>query len=77
MRLTGADISSDTGCWQAAAFYQCTQLSGSLVNSGSPMSACFSAVTQLTHGCKTSNLAVLGFTDTLARKPSALLAAIE
>ena len=54
MRLTGADISNDTGCWQAAAFHRCTQLSGSLVNSGSPMSACLSAVTQLTHGCNAS-----------------------
>ena len=55
MRLTGADISSDTGCWQAAAFNQCPQLSGSLVDGGSPMSACLSAVTQVTHGCKSFN----------------------
>lgn len=79
MRLTGADISSDTGCWQAAAFHRCTQLSGSLVDGGSPMSACLSAITQLTHGCKASTLAVLGFNGYLAqiRLPSALLAAIE
>ena len=78
MRLTGADISNDTGCWQAAAFHKCAQLSGSLVAAG--MSACVSALTQSKLGCATLNLAVLGFTGYTSprfEEPSALLAAIE
>lgn len=38
MRFTGADTFDDTGCWQAAAFQKCTQLSGSRLTEVPPIS---------------------------------------
>lgn len=56
MRLTGADISSDTGCWQAAAFQNARSFRAVRLREPPPLSAfsaCVSATSQLTHATST------------------------